>query len=109
MPRSGSERFERRYRCARPRGFGLRTFDIERRREAGPLPRRYEPQRFVVRGGYRTHRFELAQGTDESEIVGCNVTQHQQTHASRAVLDGQGLGGGCIRARAQATEEVDLR
>ena len=108
MPRDGSERFERRYRRACPRGFRLRTLDVERRRETDPLARRYEAQRFVLRGGYRTHRFELAQRAGEREVVGCNVTQHQQTHASRAVFDGQRLGRGRSGARAQATEEVDF-
>ena len=89
--------------AACPRSFRLRTLDVERRRETDPLTRRDEAQRFVVRGGYRTHRFELAQRPDEREVVCCNVTQHQQTHASRAVLDGQGLCSRCTRARAQAT------
>ena len=108
MARDGGERFERRYRRACPRGFRLRTLDVERRRETDPLARRYEAQRFVLRGGYRTHRFELAQRAGEREVVGCNVTQHQQTHASRAVFDGQRLGRGRSGARAQATEEVDF-
>ena len=108
MARDGGERLERRYRCARPRGFGLRALDVERRREAGPLARRYEAQRFVLRGRYRTHRLELAQRADEREVVGRDVAQHQQTHASRAVFDGQRVGRGRGGARAQATEEVDF-
>ena len=108
MPRHGGERFEGRYRRARPRRFGLRALDVERRREAGALARGHEAQRFVLRGGYRAHRFELAQRADEREVVGCDVAQHEQPHAARAVFDGERVGGGGSGARAQATEEVDF-
>ena len=67
-----------------------------------------EAQRFVLRGGYRAHRFELAQRADEREVVGRDVAQHQQAHAPRRVFDRQRVGGGRGRARAQATEEVDF-
>jgi hypothetical protein len=108
MPRHGGERFERRDGCACPRGFRLRTFDVEGRRETDPLARRYEAQRFVLGGGYRTQRLELAQSAGEREVVGCNVTQNQQTHASDPVFDGERLGRGCRGACPQATEEVDF-
>ena len=72
------------------------------------MARCYEAQRFVLRGRYRAHRFELAQRAGELEIVGCDVSQHQQTHASRAVFDGQRVGRGRSGARAKAAEEVDF-
>ncbi len=108
MPRHGGERLERRYRRARSRRFGLRTLDVERRREAGALAGGDEAQRLVVRRRDRAHGFELAQRADEHEVVGGDIGQHQQAHAARAVLDGQSVGLGRCGARAQAAGEIDF-
>jgi hypothetical protein len=46
--------------------LGLRALDVERRREACALARRYEAQRFVLRSRYRSHGVELAQRPDQA-------------------------------------------
>src|SRR4029450_5800303 len=97
MTRHGRSRLERWYRCARPRGFGLRALDVERRREACALARRYEAQRFALRSRYRSHRVELAQRADKREVVRCDVADDEQANATRDVLGGARVGVGGAR------------
>ena len=108
VTRNGGERFERRYRRARSRRFGLRALDVERRREAGALPGGHEAERFVLCGRYRAQGVELAQRADEGEVVGRDVAHHQQPHAARRVLGRERVGGRGSGASTQPPSDVDL-
>ena len=108
VTRDGGERLERRDRGARARGGRPRPLDVERRAEAHAMARRDEPQCLVLCGRDRAHGLELAHRADQHEVVGRDVAQHEQAHATHAVLDRQCVGLGGLGARAQATGEVDF-
>ena len=52
--------------------------------------------------------FELPQCATEHEVVACDIGQHEQAHATRAVLDGESIGVGRFRPRPQATGDIDF-
>ena len=72
------------------------------------MARLHEAQRLVLRGRDRAHGLELAQRSDQREVVGRDVGHHEQAHAAHAVLGRERVGGGRGRAGAQATGQVDF-
>ena len=108
VPRDGGERLERRYRCACPRRVGTGALDVERGREARPLPRGHEAQRLILRGRDRAYRLELFEGTHQREVARGDVAENEQAHSACNVLCGHRVRGGRSGTRAQPSAQVDL-
>ncbi len=108
VPRDGGERLERRDRCACRRRVGTRALDVERGREARPLPRSHEAQRLVLRGRDRAHRLELFEGTHQREVARGDVAENEQAHSACNVLCGHRVRSGRGGPRAQPSAQVEL-
>ncbi len=108
MPRHCGNRFQWRDLRARRFGVGLCALHVERRRQAHVVARLHQAQRLVLGGRDRPQGVELAQRTDQREVVGGDVGHHQQAHTAHIVARSQGIGIGRGRTRTQAAAEVDL-
>src|SRR5262249_4116767 len=108
VTRYGGKRLERRDGRPRPRGGGLRALDVEGRGESCALTRCHQAQRFIVRGRYRAHAFELAQRACEHEGVGGDGGDAREADAPGTALGRMGFGSGCRSPGTETAGDVDF-